>query len=118
MKITIKTEKIIDGALAKRRILSVKSLDRKYLPAEYVDGDPFVAKHTDGINVYFRREEGDDGNLEWALYEWYDLPKIVSEEEFQVGLIYIRRACERLTEINKRARELAETWKGGETFVI
>jgi hypothetical protein len=107
MIIKIETEKVLLDSIAgpARKILKVRALKREEVPPEYVEGDYWCYLSEDGNAIF-----GEDFTL--------TVGTVISEEVFQRILGDLRECGNRLREINRSRRELAEVWKGTETFEI
>jgi hypothetical protein len=104
MSIVIKTKKVVNNNVGKRRvILDIEALTYDKLPKEYREGD-FFYKVGGGVFCSTRTN----------IYNNFEL----SEEEFQEYLEFFRKCGNKLMKINKEKKKLAEEWKGEETFII
>ena len=112
MAIRISTEKIVFRGQKARKITGIGGvIASEKLPFEYVEGYPRVVWTScwgGGIEIY---DEGGD-------YMRLLLDEIYTETEFQICLKWIEKAGERLSRIRQKEKELKETWKGEETFII
>ncbi len=108
-KIMIKTEKVVVRGIAKRKIVDLDALEYNKLPEEYTNGEPrFNFYENSGKKTFGAC--GCGGDIHGG--------SIYTEADFQIKLDGIRKAGERLAEINKRVKELKKTWHGEETFII
>lgn len=113
MAIRISTEKLVWRGEKARKITGIEGViaSEEKLPFEYVEGYPrikWISSWGGGLEIY-----GEDGDY-MSLF----IDEIYTEEEFQKRLDWIEKAGERLHEIRKKEKELKESWKGEETFII
>ncbi len=112
MAIRISTEKIVLRGQKARKITGIEGvIASEKLPLEYTKGYPrveWISSWGGGIEIY--DEDGD--------YMSLFLDEIYTEVQFQARLEGIQKAGERLHRIRQKEKELKETWKGEETFII
>ena len=112
MAIRISTEKLVLRGEKVRKITGIGGIiSSEKLPFEYVEGYPRVEWTSfggGGLMIYT-----DDGDLMRLL-----LDEIYTETELEIRLKWIEKAGERLHRIRQKEKELKESWKGEETFII
>lgn len=112
MAIRISTEKLVVRGQKARKITGIGGvITSEKLPFEYVEGYPrikWTSSWGGGLEIY--DEDGD--------YMSLFLDEIYTETEFQTRLKCIEKAGERLHRIREKEKELKESWKGEETFII
>jgi len=109
MSIKIKTEKVVERGIAKRKILAIEGvIPHDELPSKYLETYPFayMAQRTDSLALL-------TGGLEYS-----DIEGTMEEVKFQKSLEVLKVCGERLHEINQKIKALKDTWNGEETFVI
>jgi len=109
MSIKIKTEKVVEKGIAKRKILAIEGvIPHDELPLEYLQTHPyaFLQHYTDGQILHM-------GGCGCA-----DIDGVMEEVEFQKSLDGLGTCGERLHSINQKIKALKETWNGEETFII
>jgi hypothetical protein len=103
-RIVIKTEKVLDGFVLRRKLIEFEGiLPSSQLPTEYKTG-MWIEKYFYGIR--------------FGGFSTWEKGKVISEEDFQARLEYIRKCGQRLHEINSKTREIRRDWSGEEIFVI
>jgi len=112
MAMRIRTKKLVWRGEKARKITGMGGImESEELPLEYLKGNPRVEWISDkwgGLAIYT-----DDGKRLRLL-----INEIYTEAEFQVRLEWIEKAGERLYRIRQKEKELKESWKGEETFII
>jgi len=106
--IKIKTEKVVEKGIAKRKILAIEGvIPYDELPNEYLQTHPyaFLQHYTDG-QILLRG------------CGCANISDTMEEVEFQKSLNGLKICGERLHEINQKIKALKETWNGEETFII
>jgi len=105
MSIKIKTEKIVERGVAKRKILAIEGvIPHDELPAEYLLLFPYSYMDRQILRIWGCGCLNVDGVME--------------EVEFQKSLNGLKICGERLHSINQKIKALTQTWKGEETFII
>lgn len=113
MSIRIKTEKIVERGIAKRRILEIEGLiDNEKCPKAYFEGTPYMKKYDYGCSIQYINDKG-----------YYDVCSVCIGQTFEEGrwqkiLELINKAGERLHKLRLEEKELREKWTGQETFII
>lgn len=107
--IEIKTEKVVIRGEQRRKIISVFALTEKELPQEYTKEGERVFLETNCNTRYLRIEHTYDNVYEGGTYP---------EHTFNKFLDIIRKAGDRLRDINKKLAEANKDWHGEETFLI
>jgi len=106
MSIKIKTEKVVERGIAKRKILAIEGvIPYDELPNEYLGGHPYAYMHQKPVLVLYGAGCA-------------NISDTMEEVEFQKSLNGLKTCGERLHSINQKIKALTQTWKGEETFVI
>lgn len=112
MSMRIRTKKLVWKGEKAREITGIGGIiASEELPSKYLEGKPRVEWTSDkwgGLAIY----TNSGVRMRLLLHEIY------TEAEFQVRLEWIEKAGERLHIIRKEEKELKESWKGEETFII
>jgi len=109
MSIKIRTEKIVEKGIAKRKILAIEGvIPYDELPTEYLQASPYA----------FLQQYTDRQILIMGVVGCADISDTMEEVEFQKSLNGLKVCGERLHEINQKIKALKETWNGEETFII
>lgn len=107
--ITIRTKKIVVRGEQKREIIGIEALERDQLPEKYIQGSPCCESTNRGC-LYICGESGFAKII--SPHEIYDEPL------FQNLLVIVKKASQRLCDINKELAEENKNWHGSETFLI
>lgn len=112
MAIRITTEKLVVRGQKARKITGIEGIiSSEKLPLEYLEDYPRVewtSREGGGLIIY----------IDCLNFLRLMIDKIYTEAEFQTRLEWIEKAGARLHEIRKKEKELKESWKGEETFII
>ena len=109
MSIKIKTEKVVEKGIAKRKILAIEGvIPYDELPTEYLQAYPYAY-----LQQYTDRQILLIGGARCA-----DIRDTMEEVAFQESLNGLKTCGEKLHEINQKIKALKETWNGEETFII
>jgi len=109
MSIKIKTEKVVEKGIAKRKILAIEGvIPRDELPTEYLQAYPYA----------YLQQYADRQILLIGVVRCADIKDTMEEVEFQKSLNGLKTCGERLHGLNQKIKALKETWNGEETFII
>lgn len=109
--VKIKIRKYVNGTRKMVEVLEVDALWKDDLPDEYVEEQPSFFKEP-GKLAYLDPHNGKV--LKTIIYKGQKMEK----REFGAVMKFLNEAGERLMEINKQSREIAEEWNGVSTVKI
>jgi len=115
--LVIKTQQVVVRGIVSRKILSTKNgISHTGLPFEYIQGHPwFEIMATTSVSA--TQETYNDIRIEDGQH-YLEINKIYPEDKFQEMLKIIKKAGQRLTDINKEIKKKQKTWNKEESFVI
>ena len=109
MSIKIKTEKVVEKGIAKRKILAIEGvIPYDELPVKYLQTYPYAYTHQGMTRPHIQISGCGCANISGVM----------EEVEFQKALEGLKICGERLHGLNQEIKALKETWNGEETFII